>query len=136
MPWSASSLEELDGALVLLGRGAGLEGPQVAPPSGLGVDLARVKTVTAGGELPDHAASMLATLALFPVEAMQNPVHDGREEHARDHDEDQAAVEGVAAREHLAAVGERWIDRPHAAEQHRRVHERVAPGHALEIRVS
>jgi hypothetical protein len=40
-----SPLEELDGPLVLLGFPSGVESPQIAAFSGLGIDLPRIKPV-------------------------------------------------------------------------------------------
>src|SRR5262245_17737716 len=47
-------LEVLDLALVLLRGGPRLERPEVAAPAGLRVLLARIETVSARRELPDH----------------------------------------------------------------------------------
>ena len=51
---SPAALEELHGALVLLGRRTRPEGAEVAPPSGLRVGLARIEPVLARLELADH----------------------------------------------------------------------------------
>ena len=51
---SAPPLEELNGALMLLGRLQRREGAQIAPPAGLRVPLARQQAVFAGLELADH----------------------------------------------------------------------------------
>src|SRR5262249_14750615 len=55
---SATPLEELDRALVLLGRLAGGEGPQVLALAGLRVRLPRVEAVFARLELADHDAAV------------------------------------------------------------------------------
>src|SRR5437870_6363923 len=51
---SALALEELHRALVLFGRGARLERPQVPAPAGFGIELARIEPVLTGSELSDH----------------------------------------------------------------------------------
>src|ERR1700722_10291201 len=48
------TLEELDGPFVLLGRGAGGEGTEVAPPTGARVGLAGIQAVLPAGKLADH----------------------------------------------------------------------------------
>ena len=50
----SAPLEELHRALVLLGGGAVGEGPQISPAPALGIPLARVEPILAGGELSDH----------------------------------------------------------------------------------
>src|SRR5260221_663490 len=47
-------LEILHRAFVLLGGGARLEGAEIAAPSGLRIDLARIEAVAARCELADH----------------------------------------------------------------------------------
>src|SRR5215470_3657980 len=49
-------LEVLHRAFMLLGRGAGQKRPEIAPPAGLRILLARVETVFARLELADHQA--------------------------------------------------------------------------------
>src|SRR4029079_4626708 len=53
-PASPAALEELHGALVLLRRGASVEGSQIASLSGLGVLLLRVQPIFPRGESADH----------------------------------------------------------------------------------
>jgi hypothetical protein len=48
------TLEVLDLVLVFLGRGAGLECPEIAAAASLGILLARVEAIFAGFELADH----------------------------------------------------------------------------------
>jgi hypothetical protein len=50
------AFEILDFAFVLLGGGKGFESAEVAAFAGLGVFLAGVETVFAGGEFADHCA--------------------------------------------------------------------------------
>src|SRR6185312_8919027 len=59
---ASAPFEELDLALVLLGRVERAESPQVLPLAGLGVLLPRVETVFAGLELSDHDATSGAGL--------------------------------------------------------------------------
>jgi hypothetical protein len=47
-------LEILDGSFVLLGGNAGRESAEVAAFAGLGILLAGIEAVAAGGELADH----------------------------------------------------------------------------------
>jgi len=47
-------LEELDSALVLLGRRSGLEGPKVSALAGPGIFLIRVQPVFAAFQFPNH----------------------------------------------------------------------------------
>src|SRR5690349_16373394 len=58
---SPAPLEELHRALVLLGRRARLEGAEVPPLASLRVLLARVQTVLARLELPDHRRLAVGT---------------------------------------------------------------------------
>jgi hypothetical protein len=51
---SSVPLEVLHGALVLLCRGAGLEGAEVAAATSLRIRLARVEAIFAGLEFADH----------------------------------------------------------------------------------
>src|SRR6478752_174002 len=53
------ALEVLHVTLVLLRRGARLEGAKVAALAGLGIGLARVEPVFAGCELADHGSLLL-----------------------------------------------------------------------------
>ena len=55
-------LEVLDVAFVLLGRLAGVEGAEVAPPAGFRIDLARIKPVLAAFEFSDHGALLAAPI--------------------------------------------------------------------------
>src|SRR5436190_22215552 len=57
---SSAPLEELDLALVLLGRCARLERAEVAALAGLRVDLARIEAVPARRELADHGFTFVA----------------------------------------------------------------------------
>ena len=54
-------LEVLDGALVTLGGRAGRERAEVPPTPGAWVLLARIQTITAGGQFPDHVGSSVMT---------------------------------------------------------------------------
>jgi hypothetical protein len=70
------------------------------------------------------------------VEAVEDPVGDRGEEDACGDDDDEAAVEGVAACEELACGGERRVYRAHAAEEHGGVEEGVGPVEVFEVVVS
>lgn len=48
------TFEILHGALVLFGRGAGLERAEVAALAGLRIGLARIEAIFARGQLADH----------------------------------------------------------------------------------
>jgi hypothetical protein len=50
----AVALEVLDFTLVLLGRRAGIERPEIAPSARLRVDLPRIQSVFPRSELADH----------------------------------------------------------------------------------
>jgi hypothetical protein len=56
---SAATLEELDGAFVLLGRRARFERPEVSSLSGLGILLARVQSIATVFELSNHESEHL-----------------------------------------------------------------------------
>src|SRR5437879_10642552 len=73
---------------------------------------------------------------LLEVKAVKHPVHDRREKDAAGHQDNEARIERVAAREQLATRCLRRVHRAHAAEKHRRVEKRVYPAEPLEIRIT
>src|SRR6266498_1016401 len=69
----------------------------------------------------------------LPMELVQHPMQDGREDHAdRDH-EHEARIQRVQAGEDLPAGRRGRLHRPFATEEHGRVQERVAPPQLLEV---
>jgi len=59
---SAVAFEELHGTLVLFSRCSAREGAEVAPSSGLWVDLARVEAVLSGLQLANHDESSVSRM--------------------------------------------------------------------------
>jgi hypothetical protein len=56
--------EILHGALVLLRRGSGIEGAEIATAAGLRILLARIKPVFSGRQFADHGESLDIVLSL------------------------------------------------------------------------
>lgn len=75
-------LEKLHRALVRFGRGAGLEGSEVAALAGPGIGLARVQPEFAGGQFADHGESAGEDVARLPpallLLSFRRPVGIGR----------------------------------------------------------
>ena len=77
------------------------------------------------------------TLALYlQVEMVEEAVERRRHQHAHAGEQGDAAVERVRRREQLAAHGPDRVDRPHPAENHRRVQQRVDPREPAQIPVA
>src|SRR6185437_16277625 len=70
------------------------------------------------------------------VEAVEKPMHDGREHDRGDAEDGEAAVERVEAGEELARDRLRLVDRPHSGEDHRGVEERIEEAQLLRDRVA
>src|SRR5437588_8053710 len=64
---------------------------------------------------------------LLGVNAMQEAMNKGRQQHRYDADERQPRKESVTRRENFRRVGLQRIDRTHPAENHRRVQKRIDP---------
>src|ERR1700737_2347122 len=71
-------LEILDGALVLLSCLQALEGSQVPPLPRFGILLAGIKTVTAGGQLPDHPVTRSSCQAIIPLRGWRRASRSSR----------------------------------------------------------
>src|SRR6202022_3729089 len=71
-------LEILDGALVLLSCLQALEGSQVPPLPGFRILLAGIKTVTAGGQLPDHPVTRSSCQAIIPLRGWRRASRSSR----------------------------------------------------------
>lgn len=67
LPASGLALEELDRALVLLGRRSRGERAEIAPPPGSRIDFPRVQPVLTGLELPNHSRLRSHEAVLYAV---------------------------------------------------------------------
>jgi hypothetical protein len=68
----------------------------------------------------------------FQVKCVEHTMHDGGEDDAGGHDQRQAAVEGIAPRECIAAGGLERFKRPRPGQDHGGIRKRVEPGHPFQ----
>lgn len=82
-------------------------------------------------------AALLGVVESFPVpvELVEEPMEDRRQNQGDHGQEDHAAVQGVETSKQLSSWGPQWVYRPLATQEHRRVKKSIAPAEALEIRV-
>ena len=70
---------------------------------------------------------------VFKMNNVHDAVNEGGNHERRRPDEKQAREQGIEGREQLASVRRDRIHRPHAAQNHGRVHEGVDPRQATEV---
>lgn len=77
-----------------------------------------------------------AFLFSFDVKAMEKPMGKRRDQNRRDPDESESREKRVEGSEEFCSGGVEWINRAHAAQNHRCVQKRIDPAQTRDEMVS
>ena len=83
-----------------------------------------------------YVNNIILLLSAFQMEAVQEAMENRGEQYACDNKKDDAGKERIAPCKYLASGGMDGVYRPHAAEYHRGVQERIDPSKAFGEMVS